>query len=88
MKQVHLIVLYRIIYLKQFQFYAFFICQINALPTYSSLLFNIYFFSTNKNGVYLTVKVNRGNKNMDFLIRHLCLESPSFDAVEFRLRGA
>jgi len=58
--------LYLIIFLKQFQFCTFFICQINALLTYSSLLFNIYFLSNTKNGVYLTPKVGRGKQHMDF----------------------
>jgi len=34
---------YLIMYLNQFEFWTFFICQVNALPTYCSLLFNMFF---------------------------------------------
>jgi len=45
-----------------------------------------FFLATRKNDVYPTVKVGRGNQNLDFEIRRVCPESPSFDLVEFHLR--
>jgi len=61
-KQLHLIMLYLIIYFKQFRFCNFFIYQINTFTTYPSLYISIYFLTTTKNGVCLYVKVGRGNE--------------------------
>jgi hypothetical protein len=49
--------------------------------------FYIYFLTTTKDGVYPTVNVGRGNKDTDFMIRHVCPVWPSFDAVELHIRG-
>ena len=73
--------LYLIIYFKQFQFRIYFIDQINTFTTYPSLLFNIYFITTTKYGVYLYVKVVRGNRHLHFEIRNVCPESSCFDVI-------
>ena len=62
MKQLHLIMLYLIIYFKQFRFCNLFIYQINTFTTYSSLYISIYFLTTTKNGVCLYVNIGRGNE--------------------------
>jgi len=86
-KQVHLIVLYLIIYFKKFQSITFFIKLIDSLltPVYC---FYIYFPTTTKNGVYPTVKYGRRNQIMDIEISHICPRSSCFDTVEFHIRGS